>query len=211
MWTPRPSIRAAPRLTLVDRTGQPNRCGRSLSSAGILRPQSRDRGWRSVPALPRPDLPPGAHRDLVDALHDLHHRAGWPSLRTLANAAGCSHTTVSAVFSSARLPPWGVLELLVESMDGNVEEFHDLWLAASTPEHRAAPHDRRHRRPPHRAGRSTPPPRVRRRAPARHRRGRHRQDDPGARLPPPAPTRSSRPEPACRCRPRSRSCRSPRR
>ena len=36
-----------------------------------------------MPALPRPDLPPGAHRDLVDALHDLHHRAGWPSLRTL--------------------------------------------------------------------------------------------------------------------------------
>ena len=35
-------------------------------------------------ALPRPDLPPGAHHDLVDALHDLHHRAGWPSLATLA-------------------------------------------------------------------------------------------------------------------------------
>jgi tetratricopeptide (TPR) repeat protein len=92
-----------------------------------------------VPALPRPDLPPGAHRDLVDALHDLHHRAGWPSLRTLATAAGCSHTTVSAVFSSGRLPAWGVVELLVESMDGNVVEFHQLWLAASTPEHQPAP------------------------------------------------------------------------
>ena len=33
--------------------------------------------------LPRPDLPPGPHRDLVDALHDLHHRDGWPSLRVL--------------------------------------------------------------------------------------------------------------------------------
>jgi hypothetical protein len=32
-------------------------------------------------ALPRPELPPGPHRDLVDALHGLHHRAAWPSLR----------------------------------------------------------------------------------------------------------------------------------
>ncbi|GAA2142327.1 helix-turn-helix transcriptional regulator [Nocardioides koreensis] len=84
-------------------------------------------------ALPRPDVPPGAHRDLVDALHDLHHRAGWPSLRTLAREAGCSHTTVSAVFSSPRLPSWGTLELLVEAMDGDTHHFHDLWLAASSP------------------------------------------------------------------------------
>ena len=74
-------------------------------------------------ALPRPDLPPGAHRDLVEALHDLHHRAGWPSLRTLAKAAACSHTTVSKVFSSATLPVWGNVELLVEAMSGDVEEF----------------------------------------------------------------------------------------
>jgi hypothetical protein len=81
--------------------------------------------------LPLPELPPGPHRDLVGALHDLHHRAGWPSLRTLAKAAGCSHTTVSTVFSSPRLPTWGVLELLVEAMDGQVAEFRTLWLAAT--------------------------------------------------------------------------------
>ncbi|GAA2142332.1 helix-turn-helix transcriptional regulator [Nocardioides koreensis] len=84
-------------------------------------------------ALPKPDVPPGAQRDLVDALHDLHHRAGWPSLRTLAREAGCSHTTVSAVFSSPRLPSWGTLELLVEAMHGETHHFHDLWLAAGTP------------------------------------------------------------------------------
>ena len=84
-------------------------------------------------ALPRPDLPPGHHRELVDALHGLHHEAGWPSLRTLARKAGCSHTTVSAVFSAPRLPAWGVLELLVEAMGGDVSEFHRLWLAASSP------------------------------------------------------------------------------
>ncbi len=84
--------------------------------------------------LPRPDVPPGPRRDLVDALHALHHEAGWPSLRVLAREAGCSRTTVSKVFSAPRLPSWGVLELVVEAMDGDTRSFHDLWLAASTPE-----------------------------------------------------------------------------
>ena len=84
-------------------------------------------------ALPRPEVPPGPHRDLIDALHDLHHRAGWPSLRRLAIAAGCSHTTVSKAFSSTALPTWGTLELLVEAMDGDATSFHALWLAASSP------------------------------------------------------------------------------
>ena len=84
-------------------------------------------------ALPRPDLPSGAHRDLVTALHDLHHRAGWPSLRALARESGVSHTTVSKTFSQPALPSWGTLELLVEAMDGDTTGFHDLWLAASAP------------------------------------------------------------------------------
>lgn len=82
-------------------------------------------------ALPRPDLPPGAQRDLVAALHDLHHRAGWPSLRTLGGEAGCSHTAVSTVFSSTRLPSWGLLQLVVGAMGGDVAEFHRLWLLAT--------------------------------------------------------------------------------
>ncbi len=84
-------------------------------------------------ALPRPDLAPGPHRDLVEALHDLHHRAGWPSLRTLARQAAVSHTTVSKAFSSAAIPAWGTLELIVEAMHGDTGSFHDLWLAATTP------------------------------------------------------------------------------
>src|SRR3954464_4199877 len=87
-----------------------------------------------VGALLRPDLPPGPGRELVDALHDLHHRAGWPSLRTLAREAGCSHTTVSKVFSSRQLPAWGLLELLVENMDGDLAAFRRLWLDASGPQ-----------------------------------------------------------------------------
>jgi tetratricopeptide (TPR) repeat protein len=81
-------------------------------------------------ALPRPDVRPGPHRELVDALHQLHHSAGWPSLRALAGYAACSPTTISSVFSSARLPRWGTLELVVEAMGGDVERFHRLWLAA---------------------------------------------------------------------------------
>ncbi len=84
-------------------------------------------------ALPRPDLPPGPHRELVTALHDLHHRAGWPSLRTLARETGVSHTTVSKAFSRPDLPSWGTLELLVEAMRGDTARFHELWLAASAP------------------------------------------------------------------------------
>ncbi len=90
-------------------------------------------------ALSRPDLPPGALRDLNHALHELHHTAGWPSLRTLAKAAGCSPTTVSKVFTSPTLPSWGTLELLVEELDGDTTHFHQLWLAASTPTNGTAP------------------------------------------------------------------------
>lgn len=87
-----------------------------------------------MPGLPRPDVPPGPRRDLVDALHSLHFGAGWPSLRTLAREAGCSPTTVSAVFSHSRLPKWGLLELVVEAMDGESRTFRDLWLAAASAE-----------------------------------------------------------------------------
>ncbi|MFC7724914.1 ATP-binding protein [Nocardioides sp. GCM10028917] len=89
-------------------------------------------------ALPRPDVPFGAHRDLVDALHALHHSAGWPSLRTLARATGVSHTTVSKAFSTPTVPSWGTLELLVQAMDGDVAYFHELWVSATMPTGAAA-------------------------------------------------------------------------
>jgi hypothetical protein len=37
------------------------------------------------------------------------------------------------VFSSAALPAWGTLELVVEALGGDTTRFHDLWLAASAP------------------------------------------------------------------------------
>jgi tetratricopeptide (TPR) repeat protein len=82
-------------------------------------------------ALPRPDVPEGHVRSLFDGLHELHHRAGWPSLRIIAKDVGCSHTTVSAAFSEPRVPRWGLLELIVEALGGDPDLFHRLWLAAS--------------------------------------------------------------------------------
>ena len=35
-------------------------------------------------ALVKPEVPAGPVRVLFDELHDLHHRAGWPSLRDIA-------------------------------------------------------------------------------------------------------------------------------
>ena len=84
-------------------------------------------------ALPKPTVPDGPVRALFDALHEQHHRAGWPSLRHLAKEVGCSHTTVSSAFSEPRVPRWGLLELIVEALGGDTDRFHRLWLAASDP------------------------------------------------------------------------------
>jgi uncharacterized protein YegL len=93
--------------------------------------------------LGRPDLPPVAHDRLNEALHDLHRRAGWPSLRDLERElrGGASRSKIHEAFSSARLPSWGVVELIVEALarrlpDSPVEHesgrFHQLWDAAAS-------------------------------------------------------------------------------
>jgi tetratricopeptide (TPR) repeat protein len=106
---------------------------------------------REVPvaALPKPRIDDSPLRALFEALHALHHRAGWPSLRYIAKDVGCSHTTVSAVFSEPRLPRWGLLELVVECLGGDTGEFHRLWLTASerTGERAAEPADRQNSEP----------------------------------------------------------------
>jgi tetratricopeptide (TPR) repeat protein len=92
-------------------------------------------------ALPKPTVPDGPVGSLFDALHELHHRAGWPSLRDMSRDVGCSHTTVSAAFSEPRVPRWGLLELIVEALGGDAEEFHGFWLAATgtQPDHAPPP------------------------------------------------------------------------
>ena len=51
----------------------------------------------------------------------------------MAREVGCSPTTVGAVFTSPRLPSWGLLELVVEALGGEVETFRELWRAAGEP------------------------------------------------------------------------------
>ena len=101
--------------------------------------------------LKRPELGPGPHKDLNEAIHDLHGRAGLPSTRDLAKAVGervASKSRIHDAFSSARLPTWGLLELLVEALVSKIpgghageeqRRFHRLWLAAAGQEASAAP------------------------------------------------------------------------
>jgi len=88
-------------------------------------------GESTVGSLAKPDMATPAARRLVDALHELHHHAGRPSLRDLGRQVGVSRTTVGAAFSEPRVPRWGLLELIVEALGGDVDEFHQLWLTAT--------------------------------------------------------------------------------
>ncbi|MCY4727086.1 AAA family ATPase [Nocardioides sp. STR2] len=81
--------------------------------------------------LHQPELAPGPHRDLVDALHRLHREAGRPSLRAIARRAGCSPTTVFHLFTHPRPPAWSLLEEVVTAIGGVPADFRDLWLAAT--------------------------------------------------------------------------------
>lgn len=81
--------------------------------------------------LHQPELEPGPHRDLVEALHRLHREAGRPSLRAIARRAGCSHTTVFHLFTHPRPPAWSLLEEVVTAIGGDPADFRDLWLAAT--------------------------------------------------------------------------------
>lgn len=96
-----------------------------------------------MPGLKRPVLSDGGLKDLNDALHDLHRRAGRPSTRDLARLIGsevASKSRVYDAFSSDRLPSWGLVQVLAEALcasvpssDFTAEErrLHSLWLAAT--------------------------------------------------------------------------------
>ncbi|MFD3498593.1 hypothetical protein [Streptomyces sp. NPDC058678] len=72
-----------------------------------------------------------AHR-LAARLRDLHLHAGEPSMRTVAGRTGgvVSHSTVHQALSGKRTPRWGALELIVEALGGDSDDFHPLWKAA---------------------------------------------------------------------------------
>ncbi|GAA1107909.1 hypothetical protein GCM10009663_57250 [Kitasatospora arboriphila] len=51
----------------------------------------------------RADLPVGARRELNEALHELHRRAGFPSARAIGDVAGLGHTTAHKVFANRKV------------------------------------------------------------------------------------------------------------
>ena len=128
--------------------------------------------------LHQPELEPGPHRDLVDALHRLHARG-----RT---AQPPRHRPPGGVLAHHRVPPLHAptAARVVAPRGGRAGDRGRSGrlpgpLARRDGGRRPAPAPSRadHRRPPRRAPRRTPPPRGRRRAAGRHRRARHRQDD----------------------------------
>lgn len=68
---------------------------------------------------------------LRSRLQRLHRRDGEPSTREISRRTdrAISHTTVSLVLRCAKNPRWGQLELVVEALNGAIEEFRPLWVA----------------------------------------------------------------------------------
>jgi hypothetical protein len=73
----------------------------------------------------------GPTHDLLSMLRELHLHAGEPSTRRIARCThALSHDTVHRMLTGPGLPRWGPLELVVEALDGDVEAFRLLWIAA---------------------------------------------------------------------------------
>lgn len=82
-------------------------------------------------------LPEGAGpcHDLRSELRDLHLRAGEPSMRAIARRTDAlshalCHDTVHRVLTGTGVPRWDPLELVVKALNGDVERFRILWIAA---------------------------------------------------------------------------------
>jgi hypothetical protein len=70
-------------------------------------------------------------KELRTRLKRLHRNDGEPSTREIAKRTGTaiSHTTVHSTLRCLRTPQWGPLELVVEALRGDIEEFRRLWVA----------------------------------------------------------------------------------
>jgi tetratricopeptide (TPR) repeat protein len=99
-------------------------------------------------ALPGEDrLPPGPHRDFLEALHALYDGAGKPGLRLIAAATAdgeyrstISHENAGALLRGTGLPRWLKVDCVVRQLaewhnprldpDEEAARFNALWLAA---------------------------------------------------------------------------------
>ncbi|WP_143660098.1 hypothetical protein [Streptomyces sp. WZ.A104] len=91
-------------------------------------------------ALQKPGLPPGALRELNEALHQLHLLAGWPSCPDMARMSSSgSKSTIHAAFRKPDLPALTVVRALAYELAGlagrdrdeEVHRFHELWISAA--------------------------------------------------------------------------------
>ena len=96
-----------------------------------------------VPGFKRATLPRGSLCDLMDALHQLHLEAGYPSTGDLRRDIGVrdapSRTAIHNVFTGSRTPSWRLVEPLVQGMarragrneKAEVERIRTLWARAA--------------------------------------------------------------------------------
>src|SRR5207244_2586774 len=69
--------------------------------------------------------------DLFNVLHELHLRAGEPSMREIARMSGkLSHDTAHRVLTQPHCPPWRPLEEVVIALRGDEQRLFSLWMAA---------------------------------------------------------------------------------
>jgi hypothetical protein len=100
---------------------------------------ARQVGEGSRAKIRRAAVPDGPIREFFDRIHRLHRWAGEPSTRTIATKLGpgvISYGTVYAALRGPRVPRWGHVELIVEVLDGDLEEFRRLWVDARDAEDR---------------------------------------------------------------------------
>ncbi|MGX7829051.1 helix-turn-helix domain-containing protein [Actinokineospora sp. 24-640] len=64
---------------------------------------------------------------LAQELRDLYLERGEPSYRELAQRAGRSTSTISAVLSGSRVTSWQVIESIVQALDGDPHHFRKLF------------------------------------------------------------------------------------
>lgn len=78
-----------------------------------------------------------AHQEWADyytALQDLWRNAGTPSSRNIqviicrTTDRDISHTTVNDVIQGRRIPAFNTLEVIVQALGGDIEQFRKLWV-----------------------------------------------------------------------------------
>ncbi|NGO45106.1 hypothetical protein [Streptomyces ureilyticus] len=93
------------------------------------------------------ELPPGKHRNLLEAVHDIYRKAGCPGTRRISSTAAeatfaadvISHQAVANILNGKSFPIWVKLQAMMaalliigrsESINTELERFRSLWVDA---------------------------------------------------------------------------------